>query len=355
MSNAEPINSNDQFPSEERNLLSLFSRKKDLILTLVNKRLSEGDAVRKSISKGDLRNHIEELLAKGILYPSDIAALIDQLQGWGRQQIYLFTAAIDEIEKRNWLNSVWVKTRFEEADLVDIFNDARPATYSEDPTLFEAEHSENEGHIRFKWAEVVGTLDRRPEKDIVKPFERSADGTRYQRMVYHAYLEAFATDISSFEWDIQSGNAMFMIRKHSNRSYKDVRDNMISDVARIVPIEKKFLPIELRKLLRNLDEIEEVNKRRLRFRSTHNRGGITLSAGNDNDIFDDEILRQAYESFERDADRLGGSVSWPVDGRKPIGVYLYARDKHDQRIGIGAQALEEEIRSVLQDIRRYST
>ena len=147
--------------------------------------------------------------------------------------------------------------------------------------------------------------------------------------------------------------AVFMIRKQSNRSYKDVRDGMIDDLKQLLPIKRstrKFVPLELRKLLRNLDDIEEINKRRLRFQSTHNRGKITLSSGNIQDIFADEILLQAYKSFVADADRLGGSVSWPVEGRKPIGVYIQARDQNDQRIGIAAQALEEEIRS---DTSRY--
>ena len=355
MNSANPINSSDQFPSEERNLLSLFSRKKDLILTLVNRRLSDDDNIRKSISKPDLQNLVEELLTKGTLQSSDIAAIVTELQGWGRQQIYLYRVTTDESEVRNWLDLEWVKARFEQKGLKDIFNCARPIDSFEDLTLFETDYSQHNGRIRFKWAEEIGTLERRPEDDIKKPFALSDDGTSYERMVYHAYLESYATDISTFEWDICNKDAMFMIRKQSNRSYKDVRDGMIADLANVVPIKHRFEQVELRKLLRNLDGIEEVNKRRLRYKSTHSGATITVSSGNQQDVFDDAVIQQAHRNFVSDTDRLGGTVGWPVNGRKDIGVYIYAREKHDQRIGIGAQELEDDIRTVLRDIKRYST
>ena len=347
-----------QFSDDGGNLQSLIGRNKDLILKLLNKRLSDEDAVNQSISKTDLLSHIDELLQSGAIRPTDIAAIVDDLQGWGHQQIYLYEAKLDDSDLERWLNVNYVETRFKKAGLLDIFNCARPLTHTEELNLFESRFSEQDGRMRFKWAEVVGTLARRAEDDIKKPFMLNNDGTRYERMVYHAYLESYAKDISTFEWDIRHENAVFLIRKKTNRSYMDVRDGMISDLVKVLPImpeQKRFVPIELRSLLRNLDDIEEVNKRRLRFQSTHNNGKITLSSGDTEDMFNDPTLLQAYKSFVAEADRLGGSVSWPVEGRKPIGVYIQARDKDDQRIGIAAQALEEEIRSVLQDIRRYST
>lgn len=355
MSNANSTDSSDQFPSDERNLLSLFSRKKDLILTLVNKRLGDDDTIQKSISKPDLQSLVEELLEKGTLQPADIAAIVTQLQGWGRQQIYLYRVTIGESEIQSWLDIDWVKAHFEQKGLTDIFNCARPLDNFEELTLFATEYSQDNGRIRFKWAEEIGTLERRPDDDIKKPFTLSDDGTSYERMVYHAYLESYATDISTFEWDIRNKDAMFMIRKQSNRSYKDVRDGMISDLGKVVPIKQYFEPVALRKLLRNLDDIEEVNKRRLRYKSTHSGATITVSSGNQQDVFDDAVIQQAHKNFVSDTDRLGGTVGWPVNGRKDVGVYIYARESLDQRIGIGAQELEEDIRSVLQDIRRYST
>ena len=358
MASEIPPNDDAQFSDENGNLQSLIGRNKDLILKLLNKRLSDEDAVKQSISKTDLLSHIDELLQSGTIRPNDIAAIVDELQGWGHQQVFLYEAKFNDGDLERWLNPSYVETRFKEAGLLDIFNCARPLTHTKELNLFESRFSEQDGRMRFKWAEVVGTLARKAEDDIKKPFVLNDDATRYERMVYHAYLESYAKDVSTFEWDIPDKNAVFLIRKKTNRSYKDVRDGMISDLAKLLPIKperNKFAPVELRTLLRNLDDIEEVNKRRLRFESTHNKGKITLSSGDIHDIFNDNTLRQAYESFVADADRLGGSVSWPVEGRRPLGVYIQARDKDDQRIGITAQALEEEIRSVLRDIKRYST
>ena len=350
--------SNEVFSQRDPNLSSLFQRNKELIIKLVNNREIEDVQFPKSISKTDLRDQLEDLLEKGILLDSDIASIVEQLQGWGHQQIYLYRVNIDETELPRWLGGEYVESRFKVANLLDIFNRARPVDSADELSLFECKYSQHDGHMRFKWAEVVGALDRRAEDDIKKPFTLNEDGTRIERMVYHAFLESYAQDISTFEWDIQEKIAVFMIRKQSNRSYKDVRDQMIEDLKHLLPIEpkmRKFVPLELRKLLRNLDDNEEIHKRRLRFESTHNRGKITLSSGDIQDIFADEILLQAYNSFVADADRLGGSVSWPLEGRKPIGVYIQARDQDDQRIGIAAQALEEDIRSVLQGIKRNST
>ena len=297
---------------------------------MLNKRLSDADSVKQSISKTDLLSHIDELLQSGTIRPTDIAAIVDELQGWGHQQIYLYEAKFDGSDLERWLNANFVETRFKEAGLLDIFNCARPLTSTEELNLFENRFSEQDGRMRFNWAEVVGTLARKAEDDIKKPFMLNNDGTRYERMVYHAYLESYAKDISAFEWDIRNKNAVFFIRKKSNRSYKDVRDGMILDLAKVLPItpeQNKFIPVQFRTLLRNLDDIDEVNKRRLRFQSTHNKGKITLSSGDMQDMFNDATLLQAYKSFVADADRLGGSVTWPVEGRKPIGVYIQARIK----------------------------
>ena len=319
----------EQFSDDGGNLRSLIGRNKNLILTLLNKRLSEADTVKKSISKADLISHIDDLLQDGTIGPADIAAIVDALQGWGHQQIYLYEAMCDDSDLERWLNTEYVETRFEEAGLLDIFNCARPLTNTEELNLFESDFSEQDGRMRFKWAEVVGTLARKAEDDIKKCFMLNNDGTRFERMVYHAYLESYEKDISTFEWDIHQKHAVFFIRKKTNRSYRDVRDGMILDLAKVLPIkpeQNRFVPVQLRTLLSNLDDIEEVNKRRLRFQSTHNNGKITLSSGDMQDVFNDATFRQAYESFVADADRLGGSVSWPVEGRKPIGVYIQARE-----------------------------
>lgn len=194
-----------QFSDDDGNLQSLIGRNKDLILKMLNKRLSDEDAVKQSISKTDLLSHIDELLQSGAIRPTDIAAIIDELQGWGHQQIYLYNVMYDQADIKNWLDEEYVKSRFEDAGLSDIFNIARPLHSTDELNLFECEYSIRDGRMRFKWAEVVGTLSRQEEVDIRKPFMLNNEGTRYERMVYHAYLESYAKDISTFEWNIYIG------------------------------------------------------------------------------------------------------------------------------------------------------
>ena len=193
MDNSGRPPSNAGFPQKDPNLSSLFHRNRELIIKLFNKRKIEDVEFPKSISKTDLRDQIEDLLEKGILQDSHIASIVEQLQGWGRQQIYLYSVEIEDAELPRWLSDKFVESRFKAADLLDIYNCARSVDNSNKLTLFECTYSRRDGHMRFKWTEAVGTLDRRPEDDIMKEFAPNTDGTRLERMVYHAYLRTLMT------------------------------------------------------------------------------------------------------------------------------------------------------------------
>ena len=347
-----PSQPKESFSSEDRSLFSLLSRKTELVLEVLDE---HGITLPRRISKPDLRYEVEKLLRSGVLQARDIASLLERLQGWGKQQIYLYVDTLDESSRKSWLNEDWVRSRFKQAGLIDIFNDELQVEASNEPVLFGATYLQTDGILRVKWAEFVGGLDRKQSLDKKDAYVLSDDGTALERIIYHAYLETYATDVSTFEWDIRRGIATFMIRKVSDRFYMEIRDNMGAELSGVTSIGEDFQPVELRKLLANLDLIENVNRRRLKFRTTHDRGTITIASGNQKDVFEDRVLQRAHESFVRDADRLGGFIDWPLPDDRSIGLYIYTREKEDQRIGIDAQAQEEDIRSVLQDIRRYSS
>ena len=156
--------SNEVFSQRNPNLSSLFQRNKELIIKLVNNREIEDVQFPKSISKTDLRDQLEDLLEKGILLDSDIASIVEQLQGWGHQQIYLYRVNIDETELPRWLGGEYVESRFKVANLLDIFNRARPVDSADELSLFECKYSQHDGHMRFKWAEVVGAFRQKSRR-----------------------------------------------------------------------------------------------------------------------------------------------------------------------------------------------
>ena len=206
------------------------------------------------------------------------------------------------------------------------------------------------------WAERTCTLTRIEDAaDELPPFEPSPDGTSRERIVRLTFRETEAREVSSLELDIDNGTATFLIRKVTDRNYRQLRDNMISDLEELIQIEDLFEPVPLRKLMERLYLVEDLNQRWKRYQSSYGRGTATIASGSQEDLFKDTVLRQVAESLEEGADATGVSLAWPVPNRKHLGLFVYARFEGDQRIGIEALALEADVRHALQEVRRYST
>ncbi len=295
-----------------------------------------------------------------ILRLTDLEEMLRESRRWGHQQVYLLQFRGSDTEMRDWSkqwsDEQWARKRFKAANLSDIFNNERYVEPSDSPKLFKFEHCLDEGMLRFLWVERTYTLTRIEDAaDELPTFEPSVDGTSRERIVRLTFRETEAREVSSLELDSANGTATFLIRKVTDRNYRQVRDRMISDLKEVLRIEDLFEPVPLRKLMDRLYLVEDLNQRSKRYQSSSGRGTATLASGSQEDLFKDTGLKEIAASLEEGADATGVSLAWPARIRKHLGLYVYARFEGDQRIGIEALALEADVRHVLQEVRRYST
>ena len=340
----------------ERHIRALLARTTEPVAELLRRR--HGSNLPKRPTKDRLRTELLKLLRSEILGPADLANILHALRGWGHQQVYLLQLRGSDRDKdewsTQWSDEEWVRARFGMANLSDIFNKERNVEHSELPELFKAEYC-GDSRIRFLWTERIISLVREESEDATPPpFEPSNDGAGMERIVHLAFRETEEQEVSSLELDIKNGTVTILIRKVSDRNYRDTRGIMIAHLKELLDIDKFFSPVPLRTLMQNLYLVRDINHRRKTFRSSHTGGRIAITSGTQKDLHDDNVLQQVASSLDDSADPTDTSLAWPIPERDPLGLYVYARYESDQRIGIAAQAVESDIRHVLQEIRKYS-
>lgn len=339
---------NDQ---DERSLslALLLSHRRDLIVEMMRRKEIR---IRRSISVPDLRLKLEELLAAQELSPSDLVQILNQLEGWGRQQIYLYQFAGGQSVKQQWLNPSWVENHFRQIGQQELLNNTRPIVLPEEPQLVSVEYDNSLHTVRFIWAQKRTMLERAEEEDPPPDRFRAVGESELERIIYHAYRELTVRGIVSFEWDIDADEAMLMIRKLTGTDYALVRNGRLSELGEFLPIQD-FRAVPIAAVVTRLDRSDEVVRRQLSFRSLNNEGTLTVASGNQEDVFADKVLEQARLQIIENVTGLSGNIRWKTEKNKTILIELYGKIADDQRIGIPAQGLEEDIRHVLRRIRTY--
>lgn len=350
------ISSPTGFPEgspEERNLLLRFllSHKNELVVNQLRRR-NPKTKILWGLTQANLRIRVEELLDTGEISLNDIVAILNKLEGWGQQQIYLYRFNDSETLRNQWFNKDW-RQHFEENNMADIFNAIRPLAAPNELTLITAEYPQDRESIRFIWAQNRSETAREESKDPDPGAWGDNTGSMLERIILRAYRETMIRDVTTFEWNIKSGEAMLMIRKLSGRKYKAVRDRIESELADIIPIID-FERLRTSKLIDNLDNIRDVKRPRMEYRSLYNPDDIvSFRSGRRQDIYLNPTIVSMRQGHKDDFNGYGGFSQWKIGNSKYIGVDLYAKKQDDHRIGIRSEELEKDVRHVLQRIRPY--
>jgi len=97
----------------------------------------------------------------------DLVSLLDQIEGFGNQHIYLFKIPETWLEKLCDIN--WVKTVFEDHGLIDVYNQYKPLVLPEQPEVISINHSSD--WLRIRWVtkrEKLELMEERKEADEKK-------------------------------------------------------------------------------------------------------------------------------------------------------------------------------------------
>ena len=353
MSNTDPINSNEQYFPEDRKILlgSLFLYKRQLIAQQFNKR---GIPLSWRAKIIHMRRAIELEIDRGRLDLGKIHEILIELEGWGRQQIYLYKFTGGVTIQNQWLDKDWVENKVEENGMREVFNVARPITSLHQSPLYTIKYQQAEGRIRFIWVQNRTKTTREELEDPPYPeFAPNQESTALDRIILRAYRETLVRDVTSFDWNINTGEAMIMIRKLRGTKYKDERDKILSDLKEILPVAD-FRRLSISNLINNLRGIEEVVMPKVKLRSFSNtKDVLALTSGTKNDLSSNPSFKNILQTHKEDFTGIDSFVRWKIRDNQYIGIDLDAKKEDDHRIAIRSQEAEEDVRLLLQRIRTY--
>ena len=344
---------NNQLPPESAEMVleSLFNHKNNLVIHGLRKRRIDLPRVR---TRSNLRAHTQMQLEAGIIDLSRIIGVLIDLEGWGRQQIYLYRWNGGKSLQNQWLDRQWVEDRFNASEMCHVYNNTRSIATQDDSTLFSVGHPRTGSSIRFIWTQYRTITRPTKEQDPdPQPYQLSPDGTTWQRTVLKAYLETIVRDVSSFEWNIACGEAMLMIRKFKGTDYLAVRDRIEEELADVLPFED-FRRMTMSKVIDSLDDIEDVLRPRVDYRALSDPNiRMTIAGRGSDDVLSNQQIQEIRRDHRDDFNGYGGFSKWKVDRNTWVGIDLYAKKEHDHRIGIRSEAFEKDVRRVLQRIRAH--
>jgi len=306
---------------------------------------------RKSELPGKLTEYLDDEIEL-----SDLVELLNTIEGWGKQQIYLYNAP-GALSTR-WRDSAFVRQRLQEAGYLDLLNQSKPLILPVEPTLSTIQF--NDDVIRFVWIERRTWRVRLPDQDRI---ERATDNDLpnsliQDQIVWQAYRVRMARGLIIFEWNLNTNDAMMLIQQvPSGRQYKALRDQFEGYLRQFFDIDL-FEKVRLSSALPGIETSGETRRQHMTFRSTDNRGKIAVtSPRKEQDVFDDDIvINRARAAVGDDATGLLGNFHWTSNAGRPseeLYTQIYGEDDDDQRVGILAEHMEENVRYVLSRIRHH--
>jgi hypothetical protein len=290
-------------------------------------------------TKARLRQRLEEYLGDGRVDALDLLRLLNRIEGWGNQHIYLYRASDQLIEP--WLKEDSARKRLTELGLGHLFNRQLPLVLPMTAALSSVEWTPE--RLRFIWVERRQWEERASEEDM----EGDA-------VVWRAYRINVARGLVAFDWDLVSGHAMLMIQRlPRGTQYLPIRDRFERELEPIVGLSL-FQPVRVSRAIQRIQASDEVRGRQLAYQTRRGGKATFTSAGRSRDTFADPDLARARQALESGVAGVLGNFYWlPAQGglTRELHSKLYASD---QRVGIFGEHLEKDVRYVLFRIRHHS-
>ncbi len=289
-------------------------------------------------SKARLRERLEAYLGDGRLSATDLVQLLNDIEGWGNQHIYLYNGS-DQLIKP-WLEEDSARERLAALGAAELFNRQRPLVLPEQPTLSSVEWTPD--WVRFVWIEKRQWEERVAEQD----FEE--DG-----MVWRAYRIHVSRGLMAFDWDLLSGHAMLMIQRlPTGTKYHLIRDKFERKLEPAIGLNQ-FERVRVSRAIQPIEASGEVRRRKLSYQARRGGKATFTSADQSSDTFADAVFERAGQVLRQETTGWLGNFYWlPQEGKleRDLHVQIYASD---QRIGIFGEHKEQDARYVLSRIRHY--
>jgi hypothetical protein len=295
----------------------------------------------KSGTKTVLRERLSEYLAEDFNNAVLLTEHLNLIEGWGNQQLYLYTAPIGV--SRRWRSARYVETKLAENGVASILNRPRAIVLPDEPTLACVQWTPQ--RVRFIWNKKREWFERREDEDRESP-----DGD----LVFHAFERKTARGTLAFDWHLETGESMIMIQRlPSGTHYNEVRDEMARCLAPFVDLAT-FETLRVGTAIKPILRSGEVRGRAANWETLQGGRVSFTSPGMRQGIGADETLRRMEAIGGEDIQGRLGNMYWLPPEAGVLTQELHAMvHKKDQRVGIMGEKLEEEVRYVVGRIRAH--
>lgn len=316
------------------NLLNLLlSHKKEYIQNFLKQK-----GLHYSYAKPILKEKIKEWIEKGTLDQEELIVLLDRIEEYGNQHVYLYINTsnyIKHLKKENF-----VKGRLEKLGLDKLYNKSKPLLVPDSPTVATIIH--NEHVLKIKWVE------KRRWNELLK---EEIIGDKLIR----TYQIHTTRGVTIFRVDLITGDADLLIQKlPRGTNYAEVKERYENEIRKILDLDT-FSLLNIKSSVRKIEHSGEVERRQTNFETVAGGKISFKSRSRGADYTTDPSLRNARHALGERVSGLLGNFYWlPKDGNplnRKIHTHVYG---WDSRVGIFGECSEKEVNYVLSRVRYFA-
>jgi hypothetical protein len=267
--------------------------------------------LRRSGTKEELREGLQEALNEGDLNYERLVELLDSVAPWGKQHVFLYHGPRNDVQV--WKDHDHLRRLLKQHRLGKLFNARLPLILPEKLTLSSV--TQTDGRLRVTAIEKRDYTERTPEHDEEKETESG------ERITLKAYMHHLTRTLAAFEWDLNANVAMLQITQlQEDGDYEKLAEQFTQLVKPWLDI-KQFSAIDLCPVIQRLQEIEkngqgEARSHGIDYRSLQGRRVSARSPSPGASVFGEQFLDDAMESVRKNSVGHLGNFYW-LAGKKP--------------------------------------
>jgi hypothetical protein len=292
-------------------------------------------------STKDLKEKLKKYYNDGEVSSSELITLLDQLENYGNQHIYLFKLSNPILKYLR--NFELVYKTLEDEGFSKFYNYYDPLILPETPEIISIKHDSDSFKIRWgvKKENLGDLVEERYTTD-------NDDGRKY---LTKKYLIEEVRETTLFQVDLTNGEAELLIKRSKGADYDEEKDkylNQIYDIFGWDPLEA----IKLNNTINKIGNSDEVIARTIALK-TPKESIINIGSPSKNEgISDDPEALKAKDSLNRSVGTRGYFYWLTGSSSGTLKRDLYTRIYQD-RFSVYGERTEEEITYVIERIRHH--
>jgi len=317
---------------QELLLKMLLSHKKEYVQNFLKER-----ELPYSYTKRELLEKLKDGLEDESFYFDDLIRLLDNIEEFGNQHIYLYSCTPEYLHRLK--EEAYVRSKLEENGIEDKYNSSDALLIPSEPTISSIIHTDR--LLKFKWVE------KRIWKQLIS---EEIQGDKFIK----TYQIHITRGVTTFRVDLITGNAELMIQRlPSGTRYGEIKENYLSKLASLIEINA-LSQINLRRAIKRIEESDEVEKRGTNLQTISGGKIAFQSRSRGVDYTSDPELHRARNALGQNVSGHLGNFYWlPNDIlTRKVHTKIYG---NDDRVGIFGECTEMEVNYVLSRIRYFAS